>query len=100
MVVVAPARRKWAASGVVRQLAWFAAIGRNHVDLLVAIVLSGECDPLTIGGEPWEQLQARMGGQPDGPTSLNRGGPEIACVDESNAVVVDVGIAEKFGLRR
>ncbi len=60
LVVVAPAGRERPARRVERELARLAARARHDVDLLVAVVLAGEREPLAVRREPGEQLQARM----------------------------------------
>ena len=40
-----------------------AALGRHHVDLGVAVVLAGEGEPLAVGREAGEHLEAVVAGQ-------------------------------------
>ena len=77
-----------------------AARRRHDVDLLVAVVLAGEGDPLPVGGEAGEELHPGMGGQAGGRPSGGRGDPDVAGVGEGDLVAVDRGEAKELGLRR
>ena len=99
LVVVAPARRQWTRRRIEGQLPRLAAIGGHHVDLFIAVVLAGEGDPLAIGRELREQLDAGMRGQARGGAARRVDHPQIAAVGEDDAVVVDVRKAQELGLR-
>ncbi len=75
-----------------------AAAGGNHIDLLIAVVLSGEGDPLSIGRKLRKHFNARMGRQPDGRPTSGWRGPKVAGVSEDYAVAVDVGKAQQLCL--
>ena len=84
---------------IVGQLPGLAAIGGHHVNLLVAIVLAGEGDPLAVGRELREQLDAGMRGEARSGAAGGVDHPQIAAVSEDDAVVVDVRKTQKLGLR-
>src|SRR5260370_28666296 len=63
LIVVAPAWRERPSGGVKRELFRHATRGRHDVNLLVAVVLPGERNPLAVGREFREYLDARMRGQ-------------------------------------
>jgi hypothetical protein len=98
LVVVPPARREGAAGGVEGELLRHAAGRRDDVDLLVAVVLAGEGDPLAVGRELGEQLEAGMGGQAGRRAAGRRSGPEIAGIGEDDLVPMDVGKPQQPGL--
>src|SRR5260370_34188397 len=98
LVVPAPTRCERSEGGVEGDLAGNAAGGWHDVDLLVAVVLTGEGDPFAVGREFREQLDARVGGQARGCAAGDWRGPEIAAVGEGDAVAVDVGETEEAGL--
>src|SRR5579859_272757 len=98
LIVIAPARSERAARGVKGQLPGNAAGHGDHVDLLVAVVLPGEGDPLAIGRELGEDFDARMRGKASGQAAGGGGEPEIAGVSENNFVAVNIGKAKKFCL--
>ena len=102
LVVVAAPGRHGARGGIEGELAGDAAVAGHDVDLLIAIVLAREGDPLAIGAELREQLQARMGRQPHGRTARGGRGPQVAPVGEHHLVPVDVREAQqlRLGLRR
>ena len=47
-------------AGVERQLFRIATLGRHDVDVVVAVILPGECDPLSIRREFRKQLLPGM----------------------------------------
>ena len=100
LVVVAAARREGAAGRVVGELLRLAPLRRHHVDLLVALVLAGEGEPLPVRRELREELEARVGGQPGGVAALRRRRPDVARVAERDAIAGDVGEAEQLRLGR
>src|ERR1039458_4199028 len=99
LVVIAPARRQWALRRIEGQLLGLAAIRGHDVDLLIAVVLAGERDPLAIGRELREQLDAGVRGESRGRAACRVDQPEVAAVGEYDAVIVDVRKAEELGLR-
>ena len=66
LVVVAPARRQRTLGRVPGEPLRLATGRRDDIDLFVTVVLTGEGDPLTVGGETGEDLLARVGGEPGG----------------------------------
>ena len=66
LIVVTPARRERSASRIKGELLWNAAGDGNDVNLFVAVVLSGEGDPLAVGRELGEKFEARMRGEARG----------------------------------
>jgi hypothetical protein len=83
-----------------RQLLGLAALGRNHVDIEIAIVLTGERYPLAIGREFGEQFQPRVRGNATRHASAARHQPEVAAVTEDYLVPVDVGKTHQPALGR
>src|SRR5579884_973161 len=100
LIVVTPARRKRAASRVKRELLGNAAGDGNHVNLLIAVVLTGESDPLAIGRELGEELDPGMGGESRREPAGGRGEPEIAAIRKDDPVSMDIRKAQKVCLRR
>src|SRR5258708_6037003 len=80
LIVVTPARCERAAGGIERQLFGDAAGHWDDVDLLVAGVLPGECDPFALGRELREDLESGMRGQASGQAARSGGDPEDAGV--------------------
>jgi hypothetical protein len=99
LVVVAPARRQRAASGIPRQLPRFAAVAAHDVDLLVAVDLAGERDPAAVRRELREQLDARCRGQSRRRPTLDRRQPEVAAIGEHDALAVNVRMPQQARLR-
>ena len=100
LVVVAPARRERATGRIVGELPRHAPCGRNHVDLLVAVVLSGERDARAVGREPRKQLQPGMGRQPCRQPAVDRRQPQVAGIAEHHPVAVNVGKPQQLRLGR
>ena len=98
LVVVPPPWGQGAAGRVEGELLRHAAGRRHHVDLLVAVVLPGEGDPLAVRRELGEQLEPRMRRDPARRPPLGRRRPQIAGVGEHDLVLVDVREAEQLGL--
>ena len=99
LVVVAPAIRQRTARRIPRQLFRHAAGRRNHVHLLVAVVLAGERDPRAVGRKLREQLEPVVRGQARRGTAVRRREPQIARIAEDDFVAVDVGEAQELRLR-
>jgi hypothetical protein len=99
LVVIAPARRQGALRRIEGQLLGLAAIRGHDVDLLIAVVLAGEGDPLAVGRELREQLDAGVRGQARGRAAGRVHQPQVAAVGERDAVIVDVRKAQELGLR-
>ena len=59
LIVPPPAWRERSLRGIESQFPRFAAGSRDDVDLLVAVVLAGESDPLAVRGEFPEDFDAR-----------------------------------------
>ncbi len=100
LVVPAPARGEGTGGRVPGQLLRLAAGGRHDVDLLVAVVLPGEGDPLPVGGEAREQLHARVGGDPGGLAAGGWRRPDVTAVGEGDPVAADGGEPEQLRLGR
>ncbi len=100
LIVVAPAWSERASGWIERELLRFAAAGGNDIDLFVAVVLAGEGDGLAVGGELREDLDTRMCREARGSASGGSDHPKVAAISEDDAVVVDVGEAQKLGLCR
>ena len=100
LVFVPPAGRKRTASGVERQLDRLAAVRRNHIHLLVAVVLAGEGNPAAVGREFREQLQSGIRSQPDCPAAAIGRLPQVARIHERDAVAVNVGESKELCLSR
>src|SRR5882672_6619707 len=98
LIVVTPAWCERAAGGIERQLLGDAAGHWDDIDLLVAVILPGECDPFAIGRELGEDLDAGMRGQTSGQAARSGGEPEIAGVSEDNFVAVNIGKAKQLCL--
>ena len=90
MVVVAPAGRERPARRIIRQLPGLAAFGRNHVDLLVTVILAGEGDPTPCRIELREEFQPGMRGEANRTPALIRHAPDVARMDKDDAVPMDV----------
>ena len=71
-----------------------AALGGHEVDLGVAVVLAGEGEPLAVGREAGEHLEAVVAGQPAGDAAGGRHGVQVAGVGEDDLVAVDGGEAQ------
>ena len=99
LIVVSPAGGKRAAGRIERQLLGNATGGGDYINLLVAVVLSGEGNPFPIGREFGEKFEAGMRGKPGGHSARGRCGPEIACVREDDFVAMNIGKAQELGLR-
>ena len=72
---------------------------RNDVDLLVAIVLTGERDPFPVWRKLRENFHTGMGSQTNCRAAVRRRRPNVAAVSKGYAVAVDVGETEQFCLR-
>ena len=99
LVVPAVARLHGPARRVVGEQPRRAPFGRDHVHLLVAFVLAGEGDPLSVGRVLGELLDARVRREPRGGAALRGDRPDVARVAEGDAVARDVGIAQQLRLR-
>jgi hypothetical protein len=99
-VVVPPARRQRSVRGVPRELLRLAAVRRDHVDLLVPVVLPREGDPLSVRGEAREDLDPRMRGETRRGAALDRRLPDVSRVAEGDLVAVHVGKSQELGGRR
>ncbi len=100
LIVESPPLGKRSSSRIPGQLPRLAAAGRHHVDLLIAVVLSGEGDPLPVRRKLGEQLEAGMGRQPHRHTTFGAGRPQIAAVTEDQPVARDIGETQQSGLGR
>src|SRR6185295_14404340 len=100
LIVITPTRCKWALRGIKRELFRLAAARGYYVDLFVAVVLTSERDPLTVGRELAEHLHARMRCEARRGSTGHGSGPQIASVGEDNLVPVNIGKAQKPGLRQ
>ena len=98
MVVVAPAGRERPARRIVGQLPRLTALRRDHIDLLVAVVLAGERDPPPGRIEFREELEAGVGGEANRAPALIRNGPNVARMDEDDPIALDVRKSQKLGL--
>ena len=99
LVVIAPARRQRTLRRIESQLFGLAAIRGHDVDLLIAVVLAGEGDPLAIRRELREQLDTGVRGEARGRAARRAGQPQVPAVGEYDAVIVDVRKTQKLGLR-
>ena len=95
LIVVAVARGQGAACRVPGDLPWDASRRGNDVDLLVAVVLAGERDPLAIGRELGEQLEPGMSREARCGAAAGARRPEVPAIDERHAVAMDVGKAKE-----
>lgn len=98
LIVVPPARRERPAGGVEGELLGNATGRRNDVDLLVAVVLAGEGDPLAVRRELGEHLEPGMGGQPARRPAGGRCGPQVTGIGEDDLVPVDIRKPQQLGL--
>jgi hypothetical protein len=98
LVVVTPTRGERSAGGVEGELLGHATGRGNDVDLLVAVVLAGEGDPLAVRRELGEQLEPGMGGQPGRRPAGGRRGPQVAGIGEDDLVAVDIRKPQQLGL--
>jgi hypothetical protein len=97
LVVVTPAVRQWACRRIERQLPWSTTARGHDVDLLVAAVLTRECDEAPVGRVFTEQLQTGTGGEPGSGAALGADAPKISRITEHNAVVPDIGKSQQLG---
>ena len=67
-----------------------AAFRGNHVDLLVTVILAGEGDPPPCRIELREEFQPGMRGEANRAPALIRHAPDVARMDEYDAVPMDV----------
>ena len=81
-----------------RLTARFAAGGWNHVNLLVAIVLARESDPLSVRREFSKHLDARVRSQPHCRTTARRRRPKIAGISEDHTVATNIRKAQQLRL--
>src|SRR5208337_4362677 len=93
LIVVAPARGERAAGGIKSKLLGNADGDGDDVDLLIAVVLAGEGDPLAVGREFREDFDAGMRGEAGGQAAGGGSEPEVAGIGEDNFIAVDVGEA-------
>ena len=82
----------------------FSALGRHHIDLGVAIVLTGEGQCFAVRREAGEHLEPfRVGGQAPGDASLHGHGVEVSGIGEHHLVSVQCGEPQQpslVGLKR
>ena len=97
-VVVAVARRHRPVRRVERELARHTTRGRHHVDLLVAVVLTGKGDHRAIGREAGHEFEPWVRGEPGRRTAYGRRRPEVPRVGEDHAGAMDVGKTQHLGL--
>src|SRR5271156_1770931 len=98
LIVVAPAWRQRSASGIKSELLGDTTCDGNHIDLLVAVILTGEGDPFPVRREFGNQLQTRMRGEASGQSTGSGSEPEIAGVSEDYFVAMNIRKAKKLGL--
>src|SRR5205807_151887 len=99
LVVVAPARRQRATSRIVCKLPRNAAGDGNDVNLLIAVVLAGEGNPLPVRREFGKKLDTRMRRQACGESTGGGGQPQIAAVCEYDFIAMNVWKTQQLGLR-
>ena len=100
LVVVAGPRRHVADVVVEGELARRAAVDADHVDLAVAAVLAGEGDPLAVGRELGEELEAGMRSEAAGQPAGRVDHPDVPGVDEGDGIAMDVGVAQQARVAR
>src|SRR6185436_18100782 len=90
LVVPTPSGCEGALSRIKGQLSRNTARRRNHIDLLVAIILSGKSDPLSVWGKLAKHFDARMRREADGCATGTGCRPQVATVGEHHFVATDV----------
>ena len=77
-----------------------AARGGDHVDVVVAVIVAREGDPLAVGGELGLALVAHEPGETSRLAAAGGDRPQVASLHEDDRVAVDVGIAQQTHVLR
>ena len=72
--------------------------GGHQVDVDALVVISGEGDPLPVGGELRGELHPGVGGDSKGGRAVQAGCPEVTLVGEDQPVAPDIGVLDETGL--
>ena len=81
------------------ELARLAAGGGNHVDVVVALAIGGESDPVAVGREARKDVARLVVGEALHAGAVLIGDPQVAQVAEGHFAVRIGGVAEQFHLR-
>src|SRR5262249_35761218 len=79
-----------------RQPLGLAAFGRNDVNVRIAVILTGEGDPLPVGRKLRKKLVADVRGQAPRRAAFPRRNPQVAGIREHDAVFGNVGEPQKL----
>jgi hypothetical protein len=79
---------------MIRDAPRLAARRRHHVHVLIAVVVAGEGDLRSVGGEAREALLAARRRQPHGGAAALRHDPDVTAVDERDLCRRDGGLAQ------
>src|SRR5208282_4074766 len=102
--IAAAAEENLAVGGPAQGLVWgrmigqpfrLAAGGGHDIDIVIALVLSGEGDELAVGGKLGKGLLAFVGGEPEGYAAGDRHFPQIAFGGEDNRTAADGRVTVK-----
>lgn len=72
-----------------------ASFGGDDEDVGVAVVLSGEGDPVSVGRELWRLLHSGGAGEPDGPSAGAGDFPQVSGEAEGDGVPAEGRAAEQ-----